>query len=423
MDLTFDAETQAIRTEIRKIVEEEFRPLIEDTIDSIESYHELEQEHADITDDVRPQPVAVPEEERDRLRALARELGYWAMGVPREYGGGDLNLVQRCVVLEELSKHRMGLYQTGLGAFDLVPGLNEPAEPRPLFERATDDQMERFFKPALAGERESAFALTEPAAGSDPRGMESRAERDSETWTITGQKHYITFVENADFLLVFARTGPQGDLENHGITLFLVPTDAAGLDIARQQQVIRPQQPFELHFDGVTVPDDNVVGEVGEGLTIAKESLSEARIMYAATCLGPMDQAVRMGIEWANDRIISGSPLADRQAVQWKIAESAMEFQHAKYSVYHAATKYDDGEDVRHESSIAKYTATETLYEVLDRMIQIHGGMGVDADLPLERWLREARVRRIGQGPSEIHVKTVARNLLRGYEDPDPHPL
>ena len=100
-----------------------------------------------------------------------------------------------------------------------------------------------------------------------------------------------------------------------------------------------------------------------------------------------------------------------------------MDFQHAKYAVYHAAGKYDRGDDVRHESSVAKYTATETLWEVLDRVIQVHGGMGVDADLPLERWLREARVRRIGQGPSEVHLETIARNLLKGYQDPDPHPL
>lgn len=423
MEDLLDAETKAIRREVRRFVDEEFRPLIEDVTDSIESYHELDPEHPELTDDVRPHPIDIPEAEKDRLREEARELGYWAMGVPEEYGGGDLSLVQRCVVLEELSKHRLGLYHAGLGVLELVPGLNDPAEPRPLFDRATPHQMERFFEPALAGESESAFALTEPAAGSDPRGMETSARRDGDEWVLDGQKHYISFAGDADFLLAFARTGARGDLENHGITLFLVPTDEPGVSIAREQQVIRPEQPFEIRFDEVCVPDEDVLGEVGEGLAIAKESLSESRIMYAANCLGPVDQSIRLGIDWATDRTVGGSPLADRQAIQWKIAESAIDFQHAKYAVYHAAAGYDRGDDVRHESSIAKYTATETLWEVLDRMVQVHGGMGVDADLPLERWLREARVRRIGQGPSEIHLKTVARNLLKGYEDPDPYPL
>jgi alkylation response protein AidB-like acyl-CoA dehydrogenase len=146
-------------------------------------------------------------------------------------------------------------------------------------------------------------------------------------------------------------------------------------------------------------------------------------VLYAANCLGPIYQSIRMGVEWANDRVVGGTPLADRQAIQWKIAESAVDYATAKHTVYHAAWKYDRGDDIRHVASMCKYKATEALWEVLDRMIQIHGGTGVDSDLPLERWLREARVRRIGEGPSEIHLKTIARNLLAGYEDPDPVPL
>jgi alkylation response protein AidB-like acyl-CoA dehydrogenase len=115
--------------------------------------------------------------------------------------------------------------------------------------------------------------------------------------------------------------------------------------------------------------------------------------------------------------------LADRQAIQWKIAEASLDYRSAKHAVFHAAWLYDEGGDARHESSVAKYLATESLWSVVDEMIQVHGGMGVDADLPLERWLREARVRRIGQGPSEVHLKTIARNLLKGYEEPDPYPL
>lgn len=423
MDFGLDAETRALRREIRRFVDEELRPVIEDVTDAIEGYHELDPADPTLTDNVKPRPIDIPEDEKERLRSIAREAGYWAMGVPEEYGGGGLDLTQRCVVLEELSKHRMGLYNAGLDVIELVPGLNDPGEPRPLFERATESQLERFFRPCIEGAAASAFALTEPAAGSDPRGMETYAERTDDGWRINGTKHFISFAGDADFLILFARTGSREGLEDHGITAFLVPVEAPGLTIGEEQQVIRPEQPFEIHLDDLTVSDEAVLGDVGEGLTIAKESLGESRIMYAANCLGPIDQSLRMGIDWANQREVGGRPLADRQAIQWKIAESSLDYRSAKFAVYHAAWKYDSGGDVRHESSVAKYLATETLFDVVDEMIQVHGAMGVDADLPLERWLREARVRRIGQGPSEIHLKTIARNLLKGYEDPDPIPL
>lgn len=408
-----------LRKEIRRFVDNEFRPAIEDAQDRIERYHELEPENPHLSDNVQPQPIRLPEDVVKDLRAKSKELGFWAMGVPEEYGGAGLDLVERCVVLEELSKHRMGLYQAGLEVIELGPGLTV-GEPAAYLRAASDDQIKEFFQPCIDGEAKSCFGLTEPAAGSDPRGMETKAERDGDEWVIDGQKHYITYARNADFIILFARTGPVGDIENHGITAFLVPLDLDEIERERSMPVIRPEYPFEIRLDGVRIPDENRLTEVGEGLALAKECLTESRVLYSANSLGPIDQSIRMGIEWANDRDVGGEPLADRQAIQWKIAKSAADFQSAKYAVYHAAWMFDQGEDARHWSSMAKYKSTETLWEVLDRMVQIHGGMGVDADLPLERWLREARVRRIGEGPSEVHLKTMARNLLKGYDDVDP---
>lgn len=423
MDFELPPETQVLRREVRRFVDDEIRPAIEDAIELIEGYHELDPSHPELTDNVKPRPIDLPEDVTARLREKSRRAGYWAMGVPEEYGGGGLSLTDRVVVLEELSKHRMGLYNAGADVIELVPGLNDPGEPRAIFEHATDRQLEEFFLPCIEGEAKSAFGLTEPAAGSDPRGMETYAERVDGEWVINGKKHFISFAGDADFLICFARTGSRSGLEDHGITAFLLPIDTPGLTVGEQQQVIRPEQPHEIFLDDVRVGDEYVLGEVGQGLDIAKESLSESRIMYAANCLGPIDQAIRMAIEWANDRIVGGRPLADRQAIQWKIAEASLAYRSAKFAVYHAAWKYDEGGDVRHASSVAKYVATETLWSVLDEMIQVHGAMGTAADLPLERWLREARVRRLGQGPSEVHLKTIARNLLKGYEDPDPIPL
>lgn len=422
MELEFSNQTRMLRKEIRRFVDEEFRPILNDLPDKIERYDELEPENPELTDNVRPHPIKIPEEDRKRLREKAKESGFWAMGVPQEYGGGGLSLVERCVVLEELSKHQMGLYQPGLGVVELGPGLTV-GEPSAYLNNATEAQIEEFFDPCIEGERQSCFALTEPAAGSDPRGMETLAQKEGDEWVINGTKHYISWAGDADFLILFARTKPKtDDINEHGITTFLVPADTDGISM-RSIPVIRPEYPFEVTLNDVHVPEENVLGEIGEGMGIAKECLGQSRVLYAANCLGPIDQSIRMGIQWANDRMVGGKPLADRQAIQWKIAKSAVDYQAAKYSVYHAAKKFDRGEDVRHESSITKYQTTETLWEVLDRMVQIHGGAGVDSDLPLERWLREARVRRIGEGPSEIHLKTVARNLLKGYEDPDPLPL
>lgn len=419
MHLTFSEETRMLRREIRRFVDEKFRPAIEEAEESIDRYHDLGPSDPHLTDDVLPQPIAVPEETRDRLREESKELGFWAMGVPEEYGGAGLPLVDRCVVLEELSKHPLGLYQAGLGIIELGPGLTV-GEPAAYLDAASDEQIEEFFQPCIDGEKKSCFGLTEPAAGSDPRGMETRAERDGDEWVINGEKHFITYADEADFVILFARTEPVGDIQNHGITAFLVPFDTPGVTRPRSIPVIRPEYPFEIQLDDARIPDDYRLDEVGAGLELAKRCLTESRVLYAANSLGPIDQSIRMGMEWANNRKVGGEPLADRQAIQWKIAKSAVDFQAAKYSVYHAAWMFDDGQDARHWSAMAKYQSTETLWTVLDRMVQIHGGMGVSADLPLERWLREARVRRIGEGPSEVHLKTMARNLLKGYDDPDP---
>lgn len=419
MDLAFSQETRMLRREIRRFVDEKFRPAIEDTEELIERYDDLDPENPHLTDNVQPQPIRLPEDVRDELRAEAQELGFWAMGVPKEYGGAGLNLVERCVVLEELSKHPLGLYQAGLDIIELGPGLTV-GEPAAYLEAATDEQIEEFFQPCIDGEKKSCFGLTEPAAGSDPRGMETRAERDGDEWVINGEKHFITYAREADFIILFARTTPPGDIENPGITTFLVPVDTEGVSMPRSIPVIRPEYPYEIQLDDARVPDKYRLDEVGAGLDLAKRCLTESRVLYSANSLGPIDQSIRMGIDWANDRMVGGKPLGERQAIQWKLSKSACDFQSAKYAVYHAAWMFDNGYDARHWSAMAKYKSTETLWTVLDRMVQIHGGMGVSADLPLERWLREARVRRIGEGPSEVHLKSMARNLLKGYDDPDP---
>ncbi|MBI4641713.1 MAG: acyl-CoA dehydrogenase family protein, partial [Candidatus Tectomicrobia bacterium] len=330
--------------------------------------------------------------------------------VPKEYGGAGLGILAQCIVDEELAKHRLGCYNSTLGVFGGSP-------PENLY-LATDYQREKYLYPVLRGEKVGAFALTEPAAGSDPASMETTARRDGDHWIINGTKHFITGGDKADFALVYART--DRGKGRAGITCFIVDRDAPGFRVTQVMPVIRPYYPAQLLFEDCVVSDENRLRSEGEGFQLAQRHLGANRITYAANCIGTADLALRMAITYARQRVTFGQPLAERQAIQWMIADSAVEIHAARLMVYHAAWKHEQGKDTRHEASIVKLYATETVGRVVDRAIQIHGGIGVSKDLPLERWYREVRVKRIGEGPSEVHRMVIARNLLKGHVHQNP---
>ncbi len=280
--------------------------------------------------------------------------------------------------------------------------------------RFGDDQKERWLYPTLRGEKKGCFALTEPSGGSDPaRAIQTRGIKDGGEWVLSGSKLYISGADKADYALIFART--SDDPGRNGVTAFIVDTDTPGFHVRRVVHTLRATHyATELQFDEMRVPEENILGEVNGGFAIANDRLSRQRIPYAAGCIGPAIRAQEMSIDWAKNRETFGSPLAEKQAIQWMVVDNEIDIRHARYCVLEAAQKADSGERFRTEAAMAKLVATEASSRVIDRCIQIHGGIGVTKDLPLERWYRELRIRRVGEGPSEVQRLIMARDILGG---------
>lgn len=342
-----------------------------------------------------------------RLTTKTKQMGLYNLDVPEAYGGAGLDLVTRTLLAMEMSQHRAGLYAPCYAAFG-QPDMGQ------LYE-GTEQQRERYLLPVLRGEKRSFFALTEPSGGSDPaRAIQTRAKRDGKDWILNGSKTFISGADQADFGLVFARTGDQGSGRD-GITCFIVDTDTPGFTVRRVIHTLRSgHYPTELSFEDVRLPADAVLGEVDKGFSLASERLTKNRIPYSAGCLGVAMLAHRMAVEYAPTRSVFGSTLADHEGIQWMLVDNEIDLRTATFVTLDAAERADSGEPFRTEAAIAKIVATEAAARVVDRAIQIHGAYGVAKDLPLERWYRELRIRRIGEGSTETQRMIISRDLLRG---------
>ncbi len=383
MDLTMSEEQKLVTQTVRRFVREQIRP-VERGLD--------------------PDAIELPPQDYDRLVAMVREMGLYNMDVPAELGGPGLDLMMRALIWEETTQHRAGLYLPCYGVFGSA-GLVQ-------LYAANDDQKERYLYPMLRGEKRGFFALTEPSGGSDPaRAIQTRAVRDGDDWVINGSKLFISRADRADFGLVFARTDPAKGRE--GITCFIVDTDSPGFEVVRVVHTMRSgAYGTELSFVDVRVPAHNVLGELGKGFALANETLSRNRIPYSAACIGVAVAAQEMAIAYSQQRETFGAPLSSRQSIQWMIVDNEIDIRTGRMLYLAAADKAQHGEPFRFEASMAKLVSTEGAGRVVDRVIQIHGGIGVSKDLPLERWYRELRIRRIGEGPSEVHRHLMARDLL-----------
>ena len=353
--------------------------------------------------------IDMPKEDYDRLVPKTREMGLWCVGVPQEHGGAGLSLFSQAVIQEEMVQHRAGLYSPVYGT------MGSP--PPEIIWSGTDHQIETYGLPTMRGERKGWFAITEPSGGSDPaRAIQTRAVRDGDDWVINGSKIFISGAPWGDWGIVFARTDPQS---RRGITAFIVEHAFPGFSW-EPIPVMRSYYPAQLFFDNMRVPNRNVLGEVDNGWhLLANRLLARGRIPYSAANLGVAVAAHRMAVEYCKTRETFGAPLASRQAIQWMLVDSEIEIRACRWLVWDAAWQYDAGEDFRQAGSIAKVHSAEILGSVVDRSMQIHGGYGVSRLLPLERWYREARIRRIGEGPSEIQRIVVAREILNPGGRPD----
>ncbi|HEY3682722.1 MAG TPA: acyl-CoA dehydrogenase family protein [Streptosporangiaceae bacterium] len=353
-------------------------------------------------DELDPDAGALPADVHRRLTAKTRAMGLWAWDAPADVGGPGLDLVTQTLLAIEMAQHRGGLYTPCYGVFGGA-GLAH------LYE-ASEDQKQRYLYPTLRGEMHGFFALSEPSGGSDPaRAIRTKAVRDGADWVLNGSKLWISNVVGADYGIVVARTGPG----RNGLTSFIVDVDAPGFTLVRVVKTLRRvHEATELTFEDVRVPDANRLGPEGAGFTLAAARLARQRIPYAAGCLGVAIAAHERAVEYAKIRETFGRTLASQQGIQWMLVDNEIDLRNARSAVLEAAAKADGGADFRADAAIAKIVASEAASRVVDRSMQIHGGLGVAQDLPFERWYREMRIRRIGEGPNEVQRMIVARELL-----------
>lgn len=346
----------------------------------------------------------LPQEDLEALQAKARSLGLWCLSSPEEYGGGGLSLLAQVIVAEEAAKCRMGAYVPACGAL----GIDPPS----VIWLGSEEQKKKYGIEGIQKGKKCFVAISEASGGSDPaRKIQTRAVRDGDHYVINGTKMWITAAGAADWGIVFARTGEAG--KGEGITAFIVDRDTPGIT-TKEIGVIRSYSPFEVNFDNVRVPLENRLGEENKGFAICQKWLVHARVPYAAGVIGVAQAALDIAIDWAKERNVHKSFLAEKQSIQWMIADSEVELRAARLLTYQAAWNGDLGKDIKTDASIAKLYATETAGRVIDRCVQILGAMGVAKEFPLERWYRELRIKRIGEGPSEVHRMVLSRQLLRG---------
>jgi alkylation response protein AidB-like acyl-CoA dehydrogenase len=385
MDFDPTAEQRLIIDTVRRFVREEILPL-----------------EAELDPDASELEPA----DRDRLVAKTKGMGFYGLDIPEEYGGPGIDIVTRTLMAIEMSQHRAGLYAPCYGVFGGA-GLAQ------LYE-ANDDQKERYLYPTLRGEKRGFFGLTEPSGGSDPaRAIRTTAVRDGDEWVLNGEKTFISGADKAQYGLIFARN--DASMGRSGITCFIVDTDTPGFRVRRVIHTLRSSHyATELELQDARVPAKNVLGEVGGGFAIAADRVSRQRIPYAAGCIGLAIRAQEMAIEWSRVRSTFGDVLASRQAIQWMIVDNEIDIRTARWFTLAAAHRAAKGLPFRTEAAMAKLVATEASARVVDRSMQIHGGYGMTKDLPLERWWRELRIRRIGEGPNEVQRLIIARDLLGG---------
>jgi alkylation response protein AidB-like acyl-CoA dehydrogenase len=351
------------------------------------------------------QLVAAAEESESLPREVfARwgELGLLGVRYPEKDGGSGLDKISDCIVREELSYMSQGFAtswsaHTHLGIW-------------PIWKAGTDEQRERFFRPAVRGTKIAGFALSEPDGGSNVRALKTRAERTAGGWTLNGSKLYITNAPIADFLLVAARTAPE--LRSDAISLFIVELPAKGVDIHKlRKEGIRASETGLIHLEDVFVPDDFVLGGRLGTYPVILESLSENRVGVAANAIGMARAAFDAAASYARDRLVAGKRIGDYQAIGHKLAEMSAQIEAAKWLVYYGAWRVDQNTLDQATAARVKLTASETALAVSEQAIRIHGGAGIMREYSVSRIHRDALVYVIGEGTSEIQKNIIMRDL------------
>jgi acyl-CoA dehydrogenase len=356
-------------------------------------------EKATLAREMSGQPSHLTAEEEEKVLATCKELGLWGLDVPEEYGGANLPYSALVGVYEEQGR-------------TCAPFTFPPDSPNlhMLIAAASDEQKQKYLEPYARGEAHSAIAISEPGAGGDPAGMTTRAVKDGGDWVINGRKIWVSRVPQADFVIVMARTGEGKRAE--GVTAFIVERGTKGFIIEREIPMLGGQRTYELVFEDCRIPASQLLGVEGKGYAPMQLRLTVRRLQMGAWSIGMSRRALDMMVEHTKQRVTFGQRLADRQAIQWWIADAAMKIHACRLMVYDAAAKADAGKDVRMEASMVKLWGTEMATEVIDHAMQSFGAMGVAKELPLQLMAQKVRTMRVYEGPSEVHRMAIARRII-----------
>lgn len=346
----------------------------------------------------------VPDEVAAKIKNTCLESGFYAANLPESVGGGGLNHLDFTLLERELGRGSMALNHFF-------------GRPSGILMACNEEQKERYLLPSVRGERFDALAMTEPAAGSDVRGMKCSAVQAGDDWIVNGSKHFISHANVADFVIVFIATGEEQTSRGpkKKITCFLVDRDTPGFEIRPGYESVshRGYQNCILNFEDCRLPSAQILGDVHRGFDIANEWLYATRITVASMCVGRARRVLDLVLPYAAEREQFGQPIGRFQGVSFQIADMITEIDAADWLTLSAAWRLDQGLPANREIASAKVYASEMLARVTDRAIQIFGGMGLMQDLPLERFWRDARVERIWDGTSEIQRHIIGRELLR----------
>ena len=392
MDFKLDPEVEELRTRIRAFVDTHIIPL--------EQNHDAYDEGGNIAD-----PWL------NDMRDEARDEGLWCLQLPESLGGGGLSKTAMVVCYEEMNRSIFGPVVFNSAAPD-------DGNMMLLARVATQVQRERWLNPIVEGRVRSAFAMTEPhpGSGSDPGMMRTTATRDDDHWIIDGHKWFITGAGVAQHFILIARTS---DDRRKGLTAFLFDRDDPGWEIVRRIPILGPEEHgghCEIRFDGLRIPDENRLMEVGDGLKVTQIRLGPARLTHCMRWLGLARRCLEIAGAYVDERESFGSTLAAHEGVQWMLGEAAMAIQTGRLLTLYAAWKLDQGDFARKEISMAKVTVADTLHKAADTAIQLCGAKGYSRDTVLEWIYRYARQARLVDGASEVHKMVLAKSLM---DDPD----
>jgi len=373
-------------------------------VEAVRAFVETElvphEEEVERTDQVRPELIR-------QIKERALKAGFYAANMPEELGGGGLDHVSLTLMERELGRTSFALHYA-------------VARPSNILRACMGEQIERYLLPAIRGERVECLAMTEPGAGSDLRSMKTRAVRQGDHYIVNGTKHFISYADVADFIVLFAASGEEQTAKGakKKITAFLVDKGVAGLEVRMGPHSVshRGYHHCELIFTDCRLPVTQILGEEHRGFEVANTWLGATRLTVATQCVGRAQRALEMATKWAATRQQFGQTIGKFQGVSFKLADMATEITAADLLVLNAAWKTDQGTATDQDYAMAKLYATEMLARVTDQAVQIFGGMGLMAEVGVERLWRDARVERIWDGTSEIQRHIISRALLRPHE-------